>query len=98
MDKLDILLNRNKNGDLEDLVRQARRLGDLAQALCGALPAELAADIVAANVREDGELVLVCRSPARAARLRFESDTLLATARAAGEKVQRLKVRVSRPD
>lgn len=94
--KLTDLLNPNGNGDLDVLVRRARELGALAEALARALPAELAADVVAANVREDGELVVVCRTPARAARIRYESGTLRAAASSVGENVNRVTVRVAR--
>jgi hypothetical protein len=93
-DKLEDLLNRNGNGELQDLVQRAQRLGRLACALSRALPPALAGDVVAANVRDGGELVVVCRTPARAARVRYESEALLAAARAAGETVDRLTVRV----
>ena len=93
--KLDDLLNRNETGDLAHIVRQARRRGELAVRLARVLPAELAGDIVAANVRENGELVVVCRSPARAARMRYESANLLDAARATGEAAERVTVRVS---
>jgi hypothetical protein len=97
-EKLEKLLNRNGNGELADLVREARRRGELAASLARILPAELAGDIVAANVRDGGELVVVCRSPARAARIRYAIEALLGAARAAGEEVSRLTVRVSRSD
>ncbi len=93
-DKLQDLLKRRGNGELQSLVRRAQRLDSLVSALGGALPVELAGDIVAANVREDGELVVICRSPARAARVRYESKTLLAAASSAGESVTRVSVRV----
>lgn len=93
-DKLDNLLNRNENAELAALVKRARKLDTLAASLSRALPDELAADVVAANVREGGELVVVCRTPARAARLRFEAEAMLAVARSFGEDVNRLTVRV----
>lgn len=94
-EKLDELLNSNGNEELACLVRQARRLGELTASLSRALPSELAGDLLAANVRDGGELVVVCRSPARAARMRYEGEALLAAARSAGEPVSRLTVRVS---
>lgn len=93
--KLQDLLKRSGNGELETLVRRAQRLDSLASALCRALPEELSGDIVAANVRENGELVVVCRSSARAARVRYEGETLLAAASSAGESVTRVSIRVS---
>lgn len=94
--KFEDLINPNGTGDLDALVRRARELGELASALARALPADLGADVLAANVRPDGELVVVCRTPARAARLRYEGRTLLAAASSAGENVNRVTVRVAR--
>ena len=94
-DKLGNLLNRNENGELTDLVRRAQALDSLCRALAAALPPDLAPDVLAANVREDGELVVICPTPARAARLRFESETLLAAANAAGAAATHVTVRVS---
>jgi predicted nucleic acid-binding Zn ribbon protein len=56
------------------------------------------ASILAANVREDGELVVICRSPAWASRLRFTADVLLEAARAQGAEASRCSVRVARSD
>lgn len=53
------------------------------------------ASIRAANVRDDGTLVVMVSSPAWAARLRFESDKLLATAQDAGSPATTCKIRVS---
>lgn len=93
--QLKKLLNPRENGELADIVRRAEAMGALTGALAGALPAEFAGSIVAANSREDGELVVIARSPAWAARLRFESEKLLAAARAHGEAATRCTVRVS---
>ena len=95
---LENLLNPRKGGDLADLVRRARDMGELASALARAVPPEEGASIVAANVRDGGELVVICRSSAWASRLRFATDALLAAARAAGADVTRCRVRVARPD
>ncbi len=96
-EKLNKLLNCSKNSELSDLVRRAVEAGALVERLSLALPADLAGDLVAANVHEDGELVVVCRSSARAARIRYESKTLQAAANSAGLAVQRVTVRVSQP-
>ena len=95
---LEKLLNPNKDGDLADIVRQARNMGELASALIEALPPDEGASILAANVRDDGELVVLCQSPAWASRLRFAADTLLEAARARGMEVSRCSVRVARSD
>lgn len=94
--RLENLLNPSKDGDLANIVRRARDMGELATALAGAVPPEEGAAIVAANVRDDGELVVLCRSSAWASRLRFAADDLLAAARATGADVTRCKVRVAR--
>ena len=95
---LENLLNPCQNGDLGSIVRRAKDMGELATALARSLPAAEAESIVAANVREDGELVVVCQSSAWAARLRFASDTLLAAARAHGTKADRCLIRVARSE
>ena len=56
---------------------------------------DLAGSLIAANVKSGGQLVIVARSPAFAARLRFEEERLIAAARKAGENADTLKVRVS---
>jgi hypothetical protein len=94
-EKLNNLLNNKENNELSDLVRRAQRAGALVDSLSRALPAELAGDLIAANVHDDGELVVICRTPARAARVRYETGTLLAAASSAGEPATRLTVRVS---
>ena len=94
--RLGSLVNPLNKGELADIVQRARDMGELAEALARALPADEAASLVAANVRDDGELVVICRSPAWAARLRFESDTLLTAARQYGATVNRITIRVGR--
>ena len=95
--RLGSLINPLNNGELADIVRRARDMGELAQALARALPPDEAASLVAANVRDDGELVVICRSPAWAARLRYEADTLLDAARRHGAVVNKLTIRVGHP-
>ena len=90
------LLNPSKDGDLATIVRRARDMGELASALVRALPAEEGSAILAANVREDGELVVLCQSSAWASRLRFCADALLDAARAHGTDASRCSVRVAR--
>ena len=93
--KLDQLLNSSKNKDLANLVDRADAIGALTGAIQAALPGDLATSLVAANVGADGELVVVARSPAFAARLRFKRDILLGAAAAAGEKATSVKIRVA---
>ena len=95
---LENLLNPSQNGDLGSIVRRAKDMGALAAALARALPPEDGASIVAANIREDGGLVILCQSPAWASRLRFSSDILLAAARAHGAKASHCTIRVARSE
>ena len=93
--QLGNLLNPSYGGDLGDIIRRAREMGELADILTRALPEEHAAGVVAANVREDGELVVIAASSAWASRLRYESETLLKAARDSGTKAHTCRVRVS---
>ena len=95
---LENLLNPSKDGELQDIVRRARDMGKLASALARALPPDEGAAIVAANVRDDGELVVLCLSPAWASRLRFAADSLVEAAIAHGAEATRCTIRVARPD
>jgi hypothetical protein len=93
--ELKNLLNPSNDGDLGQLVRRAREMGELTHVLCKALPDEYAGAIVAANLREDGDLVVIAASSAWASRLRYESDALLAAARDAGLDPTGCRVRVT---
>ncbi len=94
--RLQNLLNPNDDRGLGDIVRHARDMGQLAVALQSSLPEDEAQGVLAANIRDDGELVVLAASPAWAAKLRFEAESLLAAARATGAEVTSCKVRVSR--
>jgi len=93
---LENLLNPNDDGGLGDIVRHARDMGELVHTLQQALPDDIAMSIRAANIRDDGELVVLASTPAWAAKLRFEADTLIAAARQNGANITSCKVRVSR--
>ncbi len=94
--RLKNLLNPNDDGDLGDIIRHARDMGALVQVLQKALPKEYAASIAAANIRGDGQLIILAYSSAWASRLRFETDTLIEAARATGADVMSCTVRVIR--
>lgn len=96
MTRISNLLGADAAPRLGKLVRRAREMGDLASCLRAALPESAAPELLAANVRDDGTLVVVCSSSSWAARLRFESDRLLAAAAAAGIRANRLQVSVAR--
>lgn len=92
---IENLLNDRDGGGLGDLVRHAREMGGLARSLQAALGGDAGASIRAANVRDDGTLVVLVCSSAWAARLRFETDKLMAAARDAGVVAASCKIRVS---
>ena len=94
-DELKNLLNPSNGGELADIVRRAREMGELTHVLSKGLPDEYAGAIIAANLREDGDLVIIAASSAWASRLRYETDVLLATARDAGLSPSACRVRVT---
>ncbi len=94
--RLKNLLNTNDNGDLGDIVQHARNMDALLQVLQKALPEEYVASIAAANIRGDGQLVILANSSAWASRLRFETGALIAAARETGADVTSCTVRVAR--
>ncbi len=94
--KLESLLSPCKDGELSALVKRARELESLSHVLNAALPADQRCAIVAANVRKNGELVVVCSSSAWAARMRYETESLTAAASQAGFEVTSCRVRVAR--
>jgi hypothetical protein len=94
--RLDKLLNSGSGDRLETLVRRAQNMVDLVQILRAALPADAAPQLLAANLREQGELVLICSSSSWAARLRFESEAVLRAARKAGLSARSCSVKVGR--
>lgn len=93
--ELKNLLNPSDGGDLGKIVRRARQMGELTHALSKALPDEYAGAIVAANLREDGDLVVIAATSAWASRLRYETEALLLAARGAGLNPSACQVRVS---
>jgi len=93
---LENLLNPNDDGGLGDIIRHARDMGELVGQLQEALPDDMTDCIRAANIRDNGELVILAASPAWAAKLRFEAEALLAAANAAGASARTCTVKVSR--
>jgi len=93
--ELKNLLNPSDDGDLGQIVRRAREMGELTHVLSSALPDEYSGAIVAANLREDGDLVVIAASSAWASRLRYETDKLLAAAQDAGLSPTSCRVRVT---
>ena len=96
--RLDKLLQPGSGDPLQKLVQRSRNMSHLAQILRAALPADAAPHLSAANLRDDGELVLICSSSSWAARLRFESEGLLKAARDAGLQAATCSVKVAKPE
>ena len=94
--RLENLLHPSTDGDLGEIVRHAQDMGELAQNLRDSLPEDAASGILAANIRGNGELVVLAATPAWAAKLRFEEEALMAAAEQSGARVTACKVRVSR--
>jgi hypothetical protein len=94
-EQLKNLLSPCSEGDLGSIIRRARELGELTNLLSQALPEDFSGAVVAANVRENGDLVVIAASSAWASRLRYETDTLLKAARTAGIDAVSCRVRVS---
>ena len=80
---------------VNDLARRAEASMDLAATLRAGLSPDLADALHGASLHEDGTVVVMAASPAWAARLRFEADTLLARCRERHPRAARLRVRVS---
>jgi len=93
--KLEKLLQSGSGGNLEKLIQTAQNMDSLTGALRGALTPELADHVLAANVRANSELVVICSSSAWASRVRFEADVLLVAAAEAGFNASSLRVAVT---
>jgi hypothetical protein len=94
--RLDKLLKSPSAGRLDKIIQRAQDMQELTTELRKQLDPDLAPALLSANVRHD-ELVLVAASSAWAARLRYESEGLLAAAKAAGHPASRCQVKVARP-
>jgi hypothetical protein len=93
--RLEKLLKTGASGALDEIIQRAQNMDELTTALRAELPADAGDSLLAANLRENGELVLICASSVWASRLRFESEKLMAAARKAGLTVTSCKVAVS---
>ena len=90
------LLADASSGGLETLIEKARKMDALGDALRAELPEKWGSELIAANVRSSGMLVLVASSPAWASNFRFEEKSLLEAARKAGFEANSMKVTVCR--
>ena len=93
--RLENLLKPGAGGTLDKIIRRAQSMDELTTALRAELSAEASQYLLAANLRDDGELVFICASSAWASRLRFESAPLIEAARKLGLTVNSCRVSVS---
>ncbi len=89
---LEKLLESDPDGSLGKIVHIARNMDKLTLALRASIAPDLAENLVAAATRDDQELVLVGSTSAWAARLRYESETLMETARRHGVPVTSCRI------
>lgn len=94
-EELKNLLNSGACGELGGIVRRAREMGELTHIVSAGLPDEYAGAVIAANLRDDGDLVIIAASSAWASRLRYETDAMLSAAREAGLNPASCRVRVT---
>jgi len=97
MKRLEKLLKTGAGGTLDEIIQRAQNMDELTTALRAELRPDAGQNLLAANLREGGELVLICASSAWASRLRFETDRLVRVAREAGLDVKTCRVMVSQP-
>lgn len=96
--------SRNQPRSLGSLFSEVQALGalaeaagrhvDLAMQVRTVLGEPLGSHVSACNLRPDGTLVVTATSPERAARLRFETETILGACRRQFPAASRVKVRV----
>jgi len=85
----------NAGSGIGALAASAQARVALADHLRGALPAGLAAHLLAANVDAENCLVVLSDGPEWAARLRYESTTLLSRCREQHAATVRVRIRVA---
>ncbi len=93
--RLDKLLKPGPEGSLGRIIQRAQDMDDLTARLRGQLDEEMAETLLAANVRGNGELVLVASSSAWAAKIRFEGERLMRAASSENVEVTSFRVRVA---
>ncbi len=89
------LINSKSSSELDKIIQTAADMQLLTTALKEVVTQEISEHLVAANVRDNGELVVICTSSAWASRLRFESKTLISTAQNSGFDASRIRVTVT---
>lgn len=94
--RLEKLLKSGSGSALEDMVQTAQYMDELTSMLQQDLDPDLAVNLRAASLRDNGELVLIASSSAWASKIRFEAEKLMEVVRRSGAKVESCRVSVSR--
>ncbi len=84
-----------KQGTLSQLAAEATRRLELTDRLRSALSPDTATRMTGCNLRDDGTLVVLATSSEWAARLRFESETLLSVCREIHPGTTKVRIRVA---
>ncbi len=92
--RLDNLLQASSGNSLSKIISRAQAMEALTSKLRSKLSPDFAQHLVAANLRPDGELVIICESSTWASRIRYEADTLMTVARTEGRPVLKCTIKV----
>ena len=68
------------SNNLESIIKRAKEMDNLKKMLRNVLDKEAAKHLISANIRRNGELVLLCNSSAWGSKIRFDQEKLLKTA------------------
>ena len=93
---LEKLLKSGSGSALDDMVQNAQYMDELTSMLQKELDPDLAVNLCAASLRNNGELVLIASSSAWASKIRFESEKLMEVVRRSGKEVAICRVVVSK--
>lgn len=94
--RLEKLLKSGSGSALEDMVQTAQYMDELTTGLRRSLDPDLAENLLAASLRDNGELVLIASTSAWAAKLRFEAENIVESARRSGTNAATCRVVVSK--
>ena len=94
--RLDKLLKSAGSAPLDKIVQTAKVMDELTTQLKKELQADLAANLLAASLHENGELVLIVSTSAWASKFRFEAEKLTKIAQQSGAKAATCRVTVSK--
>jgi len=94
--RLEKLLKSGSGSALEDMVQTAQYMDELTSMLQQELDPDLAVNLRAASLRDNGELVLITSSSAWASKIRFEAEKLMEVVRRSGKNVAACRVVVSK--